>query len=66
MAALVTVIDDVVWPLLHSNEPVAVVDNTELPQLFTTVTTGAVGIDFGADVPLPGALVHPSTVVVTV
>ena len=63
---MVTVIDEVVWPLLHSNEPVAVVDNTELPQLFTTVTTGADGTALGADNPLPGALVHPSTVVVTV
>ena len=59
-------IDEVVWPLLHSNEPVAVVDNTELPQLFTTVTTGAVGVSFGAEVPLPDSLVHPSTVAVTV
>ena len=34
---------DVVLWLLHSNEPVAVVDNTELPQLFVTDTTGADG-----------------------
>ena len=63
---MVTVIEDVVWPLLHCNEPLALVDNMELPQLFVTDTTGAVGVDFGADTPIPGALVHPSTVVVTV
>ena len=53
MAALVTVIDEVVL-LLHCNEPLALVDNMELPQLFVTDTTGADGDDFGADVPLPG------------
>ena len=65
--AVVTVIDEVVAPLLHNNEPVndpAV--NTELPQLFTTVTVGADGIAFGAATPLPAALVHPFTVWVTV
>ena len=66
MAALVTVIDEVVWPLLHCNEPLALVDNMELPQLFVTDTTGADGVDFGTDVPLPDSLVHPSTVAVTV
>jgi len=58
--------DEVVAPLLHNKEPVkesAV--NVELPQLFTTVTTGADGITFGAATPLPGTLVHPFTVCVT-
>jgi hypothetical protein len=61
------VIDDVVAPLLHSNEPVndpAV--NTELPQLLTTVTVGAVGTVLGAATPLRVALVQPFTVCVTV
>jgi hypothetical protein len=41
----VTVIDEVVAPLLHNKEPVNdVAVNVELPQLFTTVTTGAAGI----------------------
>jgi uncharacterized protein YqjF (DUF2071 family) len=64
--AVVTVIDVVVAPLLHNNEPVndpAV--NTELPQLLTTDTVGADGVVFGAAVPLPAALVHPSIVWVT-
>jgi len=44
MPPCVTVIDGVVAPLLHNKDPVkepAV--NTELPQLFTTVTVGADG-----------------------
>ena len=40
----VTVIDEVVAPLDHSKEPVAVVDRTEFPQLFTTVITGVDGL----------------------
>ena len=48
---MVTVIDDVVAPLLHSNEPLkpdAV--NTALPQLFVTFTEGAAGIGFTVSV----------------
>lgn len=66
MAALVTVIEEVVAPLLHNNDPVAVVAKTEFPQLFVTVTTGAEGVDFGAAIPLPNALAQPFTVVLTV
>ena len=45
--AVVTVIDEVLAPLLHNKEPVNdVAVNIELPQLFTTVTTGADGIAF--------------------
>ena len=66
--AVVTVIDVVVAPLLHSNEPVnepAV--STELLQLLTTDTVGAVTLEFtGAAMPLPEGLVHPLTVCVTV
>lgn len=62
---VVTVIAGVVSPLLHNNDPVAVVDNTELPQLLVTVTAGAAGTAFGADIPIPARLVQPSTVVVT-
>ena len=57
----------VISPVLHNKEPAnpeAV--NKELPQLSITVTAGADGISFGAAMPLPGALVHPFTVCVTV
>ena len=61
-------IDGVVAPVLHNNDPVndpAV--NVELPQLFTTLTVGAETLAFnGAAVPLPGLLVHPLTACVTV
>jgi len=50
--------DEVVSPVLH-NKLVPVADNTELPQLLTTVTTGGRGIAFGAAVPLPAGLVQP-------
>ena len=65
--AVLTIIDEVIAPVFHNKFPVAVVDNVDVPlQLFTTVTTGAEGATSGADVPLPGKLVQPSTVVVTV
>ena len=61
-------IDGVVAPVLHNNDPVndpAV--NIELPQLFTTVTVGEETLAFnGAAIPLPEGLVHPFTVCVTV
>ena len=38
--AAVTVIDPVVSPVLHINDPVALVDKVDEPQLFTTVTNG--------------------------
>ena len=38
---MITVIEEVLSPVLHSKVPVAVVDNVEVPQLFTTVTAGA-------------------------
>jgi hypothetical protein len=41
----------VVAPLLHNKVPEAVVDKVEVPQLFTTVTTGVVGNATGAAVP---------------
>ena len=59
--------DEVVAPLLHNKEPVKdAAVNVELPQLFTTDTTGADGIAFGAATPLLEGLVHPFTVWVTV
>ena len=62
-AAVVTVIDEAVAPLLHNNEPVkSAAVNTELPQLFTTLTVGADGIVLGADIPLPDELTQPFTV----
>ena len=59
--------DEVAAPLLHNKEPVNdVAVNVELPQLSTTVTTGAGGIAFGAATPLPGRLLQPFNVCVTV
>jgi ABC-type phosphate/phosphonate transport system permease subunit len=63
---LVTVIDGVVAPLLHNKLPVALVESTLLPQLFTTVTIGVAGVLVGAAVPLPAALVQPFEDTVTV
>ena len=59
-------IDVVVAALLHNNapeKPAAV--RTELPQLFATLTVGAEGIVFGAEIPEPIALTHPLSVCVT-
>lgn len=65
--ALLTVIELVEAPLLQRSVPVAVVVSVEVPlQLFTTVTSGVAGIDFGAAMPDPGSLVHPFKVVATV
>ena len=61
-------IDEVVAPLLHNNEPLnepAV--NVELPQTSITDTVGADIFAFnGAATPLPDELVQPFTVWVTV
>lgn len=65
MPAVPTLIELVVAPVLHSNDPAAVVERVDVPQLFTTVTTGIAGVVFGAAVPIPGILVHPFMVVVT-
>jgi hypothetical protein len=65
VAASVTVIEEVVAPVLHNNTPCAVVDNTELPQLLATDTLGADGVALGAEVPVPVKLVHSLWVVVT-
>lgn len=49
-----------VAPVLHNNEPVKLpAVNVEVPQLFATVTLGAVGTVFGDVVPLPGKLTQP-------
>ena len=65
--AVLTVIVVVVSPVLHSRVPGAAVESVEVPsQLSTTVTTGVAGVVLGAAVPLPGKLVQPFTVVVTV
>jgi hypothetical protein len=57
------VIDVVVALLLHNSDPVKLpAVNSELPQLFATITVGAPGITLGADEPIPGSLVHPFTV----
>lgn len=61
---VLTVIEVDVSPVLQSNVPVnPVAVNTELPQLFSTFTTGA-GTDavMGSAIPFITALVHPLTV----
>jgi hypothetical protein len=63
--AVVTVMDAVVSPVLHRMVPPAGIDRVELPQLFTTVTTG-VAVTIGAAVPEATALTQPFTVLVTV
>lgn len=64
--AEVTVIDDVVSPVLHNNEPAKPVTvNTELSQLFSIDTIGADGTVFGAAIPMPAGLLHPFIVCVT-
>ena len=50
--------------MLHKRVPVAIVDNVEVPQLFTTITAGAGGVAFGAAVPEPAGLVQPLMVCV--
>ncbi len=64
--ALFTVIDEVVSPVLHNRSPVAAVERMALPQLLITETNGVAGVDFGAAVPLPGVLLQPFSVEVTV
>jgi putative N-acetylmannosamine-6-phosphate epimerase len=65
--ALLTIMDEVVDPVLHNNVPDAVVDKVDVPlQLLTTFTIGVAGVVFGAAVPDPASLVQPSTVCVTV
>ena len=60
---MLTVMDDVVSPPgLHNKVPGAVVDNTELPQLFITFTTGVDGNAIGAAIPEPAGLVQPPEV----
>jgi hypothetical protein len=51
--------------VLHNNEPAAVVDNIELPQLLAAVTPGAEGTVKGEPEPLPVALQPLPLVVVT-
>ena len=53
--------------LLHNNEPVKLLAvSVELPQLFATVTVGAFGTTFGAEVPEPAELVQEPIFCVTV
>ena len=63
---MVTLIDAEVAPVLHNNEPGAVVVNVEIPQLFTTFIEGLAGGVPGAAIALPRPLVQPFTVVLTV
>ena len=61
-----TVIEEAVELLIHNNDPPALVDKVELLQTSLTVITGVDGIDLGAAVPEPAALVQPFTACVTV
>ena len=60
------VIDEEVSVVFHKSDPTAAVDKVDPPQLSRTVTTGAAGVVFGEAVMLPGILVQPAIVVVTV
>jgi hypothetical protein len=48
--AVVTVMELVVAPVFHNNEPVPVAVNTELPQLLVTETVGAEGMEVTVNV----------------
>ena len=62
-AVFVTVIVEVVAPVLHNNGPVKLLAvKTELPQLSTTVTVGAGKVGNGLAVILPEELAHPFTI----
>ena len=61
-----TVMEAVVSDVDHKKVPEPVAVNTEEPQLSVTETVGATGIEIGAAVPEPAALVQPETVCVTV
>jgi hypothetical protein len=64
---VVTVIEEVVAPLLHNNEPEkSEAVNTEFSQLLTTETVGDAGICFGAATALAAILVQLFIVCVTV
>ena len=57
----------VIAPVLHNKVPVVpLTDKPDVPQLFTTLTTGVDGITGVAAIPDPAALVQPPTVCVTV
>ena len=62
--SVVTVIELVVSPVLHTSPLPAAVSNA-LPQLLFTVTAGGAGTASGAAMPKPEALVQPPTVCVT-
>ena len=65
--AVLTVMELVEAPVLHKSDPAVFVERVEVPlQLSATVTIGVAGIDFGAAMPDPGALLQPLMVVVTV
>ena len=60
---MVTVIELVVAPVLHNNDPVPVAVRTELPQLLVTETVGAEGVELTVSVAVfeftaPNAFVH--------
>ena len=64
---MVTVILGVVSLVFHAMVPEVISEvNTEVPQSFTTVTTGIAGVALGAAVAVPGKLVHPFIIAVTV
>ena len=62
-----TVIEFVVSPVLHDNDPVTpVAVKTELPQLLLTDIPGAAGVGLGADVALAAGLEQPFIACITV
>ena len=64
---MVTVMEAVVSPVLHNNDPVkSYAVNREILQSSIIVTIGADGTTRGAATPMPSGLAHPFTVWVTV
>ena len=63
---MLTVIEEVVSPVLHNKLPDAVVDSNDVPQLIVTFITDLDGVVPGVATPVPFALAQPLTVVLTV
>ena len=64
--AVVTLMEEVIAPVLHNRLPVEVVDKVDVPlQLLITVITGVAGVVCGAALFEPALLVHPLNEAVT-
>ena len=64
---MVTVMLGVVSLVFHAMVPETMSDdNSEVPQLSTTITSGVAGVVFGAALAVAAKLAHPFIVAVTV